>query len=59
MTDLYAVVGNPIGHSKSPQIHSAFAAQTRQDLLYTAQLVPLDSFELALDKFFKHGGCGV
>ncbi|WP_286717079.1 shikimate dehydrogenase [Thalassolituus sp. UBA2009] len=59
MTDLYAVVGNPIGHSKSPQIHSAFAAQTRQDLLYTAQLVPLDSFERALDKFFKHGGCGV
>ncbi len=59
MTDLYAVVGNPIGHSKSPQIHSAFAAQTHQDLLYTAQLVPLDSFELALDKFFKHGGCGV
>ncbi len=59
MTDLYAVVGNPIGHSKSPQIHTAFAVQTRQDLLYTAQLVPLDSFELALDKFFKHGGCGV
>jgi shikimate dehydrogenase len=59
MTDLYAVVGNPIGHSKSPQIHTAFAAQTRQDLLYTAQLVPLDSFDKALDKFFKHGGCGV
>ncbi len=59
MTDLYAVVGNPIGHSKSPQIHTAFAAQTRQDLLYTAQLVPLDSFDSALNKFFKHGGCGV
>lgn len=59
MTDLYTVVGNPIGHSKSPQIHNAFAAQTRQDLLYTATLVPLDGFADAAEKFFRHGGMGM
>ncbi len=59
MTDLYSVMGNPINHSKSPQIHSAFAAQTRQDLLYTAQLVPVDGFTEAAGKFFRHGGAGL
>lgn len=59
MTDLYAVAGNPISHSKSPLIHSAFARQTQQDLLYKAQLMPIDGFALKAGKFFEHGGSGL
>ncbi|WP_419812426.1 shikimate dehydrogenase [Bacterioplanoides sp.] len=59
MTDLYAVMGNPIGHSKSPQIHTAFAKITDQNLLYSAILVPLDGFDAAVDDFFRRGGKGL
>jgi len=55
MSDLYAVVGNPINHSKSPQIHSAFAEQTEQDLIYSAILVPLEKFKEEADNFFRNG----
>lgn len=41
----YAVVGNPIAHSKSPQIHEMFARQTRQNMTYERLLGPLDGFE--------------
>jgi shikimate dehydrogenase len=55
MSDLYAVMGNPINHSKSPQIHSAFAEQTEQDLIYSAILVPLEKFKEEADNFFRTG----
>jgi shikimate dehydrogenase len=42
--DRYCVIGNPIAHSKSPEIHAAFAATTGQDLVYERCLAPADGF---------------
>ncbi len=59
MTDRYAVIGNPVSHSKSPQIHEAFARQTGQDLAYTRLLAPLDDFAGVARRFFGEGGAGL
>jgi len=59
MTDLYAVIGNPIEHSKSPQIHAAFAAQTGQDLTYDRLLGDIEDFEGEVKDFFASGGRGL
>ena len=59
MTDLYAVMGNPINHSKSPAIHTQFAQQAKMDIVYSAMLVPIDSFESAVHDFFKGNGKGL
>ncbi|MBP5985650.1 MAG: shikimate dehydrogenase [Azonexus sp.] len=58
MSDLYAVFGNPIAHSKSPAIHAAFAAATGQDVVYEARLAAVDGFRQALDDFVAAGGKG-
>lgn len=58
MPDRYAVLGNPIGHSKSPLIHAAFARQTGQDIVYEAKLAPLDGFTQAAITFAVEGGRG-
>ena len=55
MTDKYAVIGNPIAHSKSPQIHAAFAKQTNQDISYEAILASLDSFEKTVLNLIAQG----
>ena len=57
-TDLYAVLGNPVAHSKSPRIHALFAAQCGHDLRYVTRLVALDDFAKALTAFRAEGGQG-
>ena len=59
MSTRYAVIGNPIEHSKSPLIHAAFARETGQDLVYERILGDLDGFEQAVHAFFAAGGGGL
>jgi shikimate dehydrogenase len=59
MSDRYAVIGNPIGHTKSPTIHGSFAASTQQDIEYIAIEGPLDGFAAAVLAFRDAGGRGM
>ena len=59
MIDRYAVIGNPISHSKSPLIHAEFAKQTGQELHYGTVLAPLDGFVAEVKAFVKMGGRGL
>ncbi|WP_407313982.1 shikimate dehydrogenase [Pseudomonas sp. nanlin1] len=53
--DHYVVFGNPIAHSKSPLIHTLFAEQTGQQMLYATQLAPLGDFAQCAQAFFQRG----
>lgn len=59
MTDYYAVIGNPIEHSKSPVIHAAFAQQTDQNIQYGRILGNPDEFAEDVSQFIATGGKGL
>lgn len=57
--DRYAVIGNPVGHSKSPFIHARFAEQTGEPIEYTHLLAPVDAFVPYVRAFMEAGGRGL
>jgi len=59
IADCYAVFGNPISHSKSPVLQMAFAQQTQQHIVYTAELIGVNEFKQQADKFFSNNGKGL
>lgn len=54
----YAVIGHPVAHSRSPQIHAEFARLTGQTMDYARIEAPLHGFAAALRTFLASGGCG-
>lgn len=57
--DRYAVIGNPIDHSKSPTIHMLFAKQCEQAMRYEAIASPLDGFNQTIEDLIAQGFKGV
>jgi len=57
--DRYAVIGHPVAHSRSPRIHSLFALQTHQNLIYSALDTPPPLLAQRVRDFFSGGGRGL
>lgn len=58
MSAIYCVFGHPVAHSRSPEIHHAFAAQFDMPLRYERRLAPLDGFAGSVADFIAAGGRG-
>ena len=56
--DRYAVIGNPVAHSRSPDIHALFARETGESLAYERLLAPPGEFDRVALAFFTGGGRG-
>jgi shikimate dehydrogenase len=56
--DRYVVIGNPVAHSRSPDIHARFARETGEAIAYERLLVEPGDFARAAREFFASGGCG-
>src|SRR5512142_409457 len=59
MTERYAVIGNPVAHSKSPWIHAEFARACGQDMEYSRIEAPPGGFAAAVEAFRAEGGRGL
>jgi shikimate dehydrogenase len=59
VVEKYAVIGNPIAHSKSPLIHLEFARQTGEEMEYGRILGNSDDFAGDVRRFFAEGGRGM
>ncbi|WP_353142959.1 shikimate dehydrogenase [Acinetobacter pragensis] len=59
MSKQFAVIGNPIEQSRSPELHHAFAEKTGLELHYSKRLAPLDGFDASMHEFFAQGGAGM
>jgi shikimate dehydrogenase len=59
MIDHYAVIGNPVAHSKSPLIHAAFARQTGEVLTYDTLFAERGEFESVVQRFRDAAGRGL
>jgi shikimate dehydrogenase len=57
--DRYAVIGNPVAHSKSPMIHEVFARATGQRMRYERLRAPLDGFVATVRTFAEANGLGL
>ena len=58
-TPRYAVIGNPVAHSRSPAIHRLFGEQTGIRLDYDRIEAPIDQFASTVEDFFANGGSGL
>jgi shikimate dehydrogenase len=56
--DRYVVIGNPVSHSLSPEIHAMFARETGEALEYARLAAPLGEFDRVAREFFAGGGRG-
>ena len=59
LPDEYGVIGYPVAHSRSPFIHTQFARQTGQNLVYRLHEVPPERLRAAVLEFARSGGRGL
>ena len=55
----FAVIGNPIAHSLSPEIHLAFAAEVGLEISYDRILAASNEFRTTVQDFFATDGIGL
>lgn len=59
MRKQFAVIGNPIEQSRSPDLHHSFGQRLGIELDYSKRLAPLDGFAENVEQFFLDHGVGL